>query len=102
MCECRGGEARYCARPPYLSPRSALTRHRSPPAMLIDRSLDSFGVMGGRRRGAHTLFAGRRNILRARPLQDVFGTGDFIGCIAMHRQQDAAVLDPALIPFRFI
>src|ERR1700726_2198396 len=89
--------------PPRPTNASMSSMNRS--AQLADvtdtSSLELSGVMSGRMR-LSGLFAGRRNIVRPRARQDVLGVRDFVGRIAMHGQQDATVLDPALVPFGFI
>src|SRR5216683_5352179 len=55
------------------------------------RLLHRSGVRGGRRIRARALFACRGNILRTRPPQHLFGTGNVLRRIAMNGEQHATV-----------
>src|ERR1700734_424347 len=47
-------------------------------------------------------FAARRNILSARPFQNLLGPLDPLRILAVNREQNAAVFNPAFVAFRFI
>src|SRR5271165_2326634 len=47
-------------------------------------------------------FAGRRHILRARPLQNLFGAFCPIRIVAVHGKQDASLFDPAFVALGFV
>jgi hypothetical protein len=50
----------------------------------------------------HARFAARSDVDRAGPCQNRFGAGDLIRRVAMHRQEDAALLEVAFVPFGFV
>ena len=51
---------------------------------------------------ADGFLAGRRNVVSPGRLEDFLSPGYLLGTIAVHREEDAAVLDTAFIAFRFI